>query len=331
VKFNNISINSIKTITVPQGKWTKIGQLSYIQGIIPNQTFGFVKDNWIYSYRLIVAQYPLVTKTMFFKQNIQTGQIVQLSTFDQNAHFILASGIVFVGNLVHFIGGEEYDTYTIACVNSHYVYDIDNDTWTKEADFPGVVRRSAATMVYNNKIYFGMGYKTPDYNNVNSAETDRNDMWAYDLQTKQWQQMATFPQDGRSHNASFSIGSKVYIVGGYDRITPQYSNWCYDAQTNTWTQKADFPGVGFEDPASFQIGQYGYVGLGTEGPYNSYTGPIISTNFFIYDPFNDKWTKISDLSYSSQYTTSGSNTQYGIIAGGFASYTSPQDIYTYTP
>jgi Kelch motif len=330
IKINNINISYIKKITLPPGKWTKVGQMSYAQLLFSTLTYGFVKDNWIYSYRLLPMAYPAVTTTQFIKQNIQTGQVVQLSTYGTNALFLLDQGIAITGNQVHFIGGEENDSTGIFCVNAHYVYDINTDTWTKEVDFPGSVRQNAVTLVYNNKIYYGLGYKIPDPNNHNSYETERNDMWSYDLQTKQWQKMTDFLQGGRIHNTAFSIGSKVYVVGGYDSRTPEQSTWCYDAQTNAWSQKADFPGAGFENAASFQTGQYGYVGLGTKGPYSG-GDPTVSFNFFRYDPTYDQWTQIPDLLYSSQYPIYGLDGKYGIIAGGFDPYTTEQDIYTYTP
>jgi len=328
IKLNNIIIPYTKNITLLAGKWTDVGQLSYAQVVIPHETFGFVKDGWIYSYRLLVKQYPEVTTTQFIKQNIQSGQVVNLTTFDSDT-FIFGAGIVYEGNLIHFIGGEEYDKHTTACVNSHYIYNTDNDTWTKVADFPGTVRTGAVTMLYNNKIYYGMGYRIGDPNNTNSAEADRNDMWTYDLQTRQWQQLAaTFPQDGRSHSTYFSIGSKIYMVAGYDRITPQHSTWCFDAQTNTWSQKADYPGPGYEDDISFQFGQYGYVGVGS---YETSGGPAGVNNFYRYDPVNDKWIRISTPVYTAFYMIAGANGQSGVIAGGFAPYGAPQDIYVFTP
>lgn len=128
------------------------------------------------------------------------------------------------------------------------------------------------------------------------------------------------------HNTYFSIGSKIFMVGGYDRFTAKQSTWCFDAQTNSWSQRADFPGPGFEDAASFQLGQFGYVGLGTEGPYDSYFGPTVSFNFFRYDPGSDRWTQIPDLNYNVQFAINGYANGYGIIAGGYGG----TDIYNYT-
>lgn len=333
LKFNNINLNFTKNISPPPGEWTKLSQvMSYTQDLFYQTTVGFVKDNWIYSYRYYPQNYPVQASTQFFKENIYTGEVIQLSLYDANAHFVYAPTIVMTGNEVHFIGGAENDLYSGACVNWHYIYNFDSDTWRREADFPGTVRKGGVAAVYNNKIYYGMGFNLPNYNNPNSSETERSDMWSYDLQTKQWTQLLTsFPDGARMHTGYFSIGSKIYMVGGYDRFVSEQSTWCYDAQTNAWTRKADFPGAGFEDPSGFQLGQYGYIGWGTEGPYDSYYGPTVAPDFFRYDPAADKWVAIGNLPYSVQYPIHGTNGKYLIAAGGFTAYTGHTDIYKYTP
>jgi hypothetical protein len=330
VMLNGLSLNFTKLITPPIGIWTNVGQMSYNQVLFSYLVVGFVKDDWIYSYRYLPQAYPVVTTTEFIKQNIHTGQVVQLSTYSQDAHYINSPGIACVGNKVHFIGGLENDRYNNACVNLHYVYDIDKDTWATEPAFPGSVRKSAATMVYNNKIYYGLGYILANTSVPESIETERGDMWSYDTQTQQWQQLANFPDFGRMHNANFAIGSKLYVVAGFNRFNAEQSTWCYDAANNTWAQKANFPGAGFEDPACFQIGNYGYVGLGTEGLEPGGVATV-SLNFFRYDSQKDQWTKLNDLAYYTQYAICGSDGKYGIIAGGFPVYGNAQDIYTYTP
>ncbi|MCE3260063.1 MAG: type sorting protein [Bacteroidetes bacterium] len=99
----------------------------------------------------------------------------------------------------------------------------------------------------------------------------------------QWVQKSNFGGSARSGGAGFTLGNKIYFVGGQDNF-PNQDVWEYDATGDTWTQKATFPG-GFRTGAStFTIGTKAYVGLGNNS--NLYFNDL-----WEYDQSTDTWTQ----------------------------------------
>ena len=82
----------------------------------------------------------------------------------------------------------------------------------------------------------------------------------------QWTAIA--PMDTGLHSpASFSIGTKIYIVVGdttsqffRGRLVP--TTWAYDTVAKTWARRAPFPGKLRIGAVGFSIGNKGYIGGG---------------------------------------------------------------------
>ena len=108
-----------------------------------------------------------------------------------------------------------------------------------------------------------------------------------------WTQKADFGGIERTGAASFTIGSKGYIVTGEKYENETYicnkDLWEYNPTTNIWSQKADFGGIGRYDAIGFSIGTKGYVGWGLIIPF-SYIN-----DFWEYDQVANIWTKKPDL------------------------------------
>jgi len=144
-----------------------------------------------------------------------------------------------------------------------------------------------------------------------------------------WNQIATFPGDGRQVPVRFALNGKGYIgVGGdkydlweYDPSTNVWTYkiscpvsgtgnssfatttkgyfvkgenlWQYDPVLNTWSSKANFPGEAEWGQFGFAVGNKGYVGTGVYYEDNGGGfGEYISTNeLWEYDELNDSWTQ----------------------------------------
>lgn len=84
-------------------------------------------------------------------------------------------------------------------------------------------------------------------------------------------------------NAGFSIGKKIYIVGGYQVASHVFE---YDTETDTWLLKNDFPGGNRNFAAGFSINGKGYIGTGDA---------FSQKDFWEYDPATDTWTQKADV------------------------------------
>ncbi|MEO5674793.1 MAG: kelch repeat-containing protein [Chitinophagales bacterium] len=144
-----------------------------------------------------------------------------------------------------------------------------------------------------------------------------------------WVQKANFPDTSRNNIATFSIGNKIYLVGGFlSNSTNTNDVWEYTPATNVWIQKANFPGYPARSEAvGFSIGNYGYVGLGG-------TGVGTKKDFWRYDPANDHWTKIADFPGGNRrtavaFTAAGK----GYVGTGFSNFLNngKKDFYSYDP
>ena len=79
----------------------------------------------------------------------------------------------------------------------------------------------------------------------------------------QWVQRAAFPGVSRAKAASFTIGNKIYVIGGISNsVVVLRDFWEYDKTTNSWSQKANFPGEERYGAATFVLNGRGYIATG---------------------------------------------------------------------
>jgi hypothetical protein len=122
-----------------------------------------------------------------------------------------------------------------------------------------------------------------------------------------WIKRSDFDGVARSDAASFSIGNKGYIVGGYDGKTRFNDLWEYNISQDFWTQKASFPGTARTNAIAFSLNDKGYMGTG-------YNGDIYFNDFWEYDPGSNVWTKKSNFGGSARSGAIG----FGINGNGYA-------------
>ena len=110
--------------------------------------------------------------------------------------------------------------------------------------------------------------------------------------------------------ASFSIGTKVYLVLGNKNF------WEWDQTTNIWTRKADYPGNSSGVAVSFSIGTKGYIGFGNDRIDG------LTNEFWEYDPSTNSWTQKASLPKSRGMAVGFSIGNKGYIGTGY------KDSYT---
>ena len=117
--------------------------------------------------------------------------------------------------------------------NNTWLYDPSTGNWEQKKPFPDMFRYGQSANLIDGKVYFFGGVS---YSGVVSS------MWIYDPVADSWQeenQKSSVPP-ARSHYASVSYGSKMWIIGGKVKEPIELNDtWSYDVTTNTWTEGND--------------------------------------------------------------------------------------------
>ena len=200
----------------------------------------------------------------------------------------------------------------------------DGTTWTtKLSTTPFGQYWPDYTFVIGNKGYFGYSF-------------DQNLLEEYNFDANTWADKTGFTGPARRGEATFSIGSKGYIVGGanYNNNTNYYVTWEYNQVTNSWAQKASFPfpAFGRTGAAGFTIGNKGYIvnGKSDLAPpnYDYYYNTLLQ-----YDQAANTWAiKASFPGNARSYTKTFVLGGLAYAGGGFhPSNDSFRDFYKYNP
>ena len=155
--------------------------------------------------------------------------------------------------------------------------------WSKQTNIPISGLDAAVSFTIGNKVYFGGGSGSLDFNEFDPA-------------TGKWTKKSNIPGVGveRGFGIGFSIGDKGYVGLGTDISSDnkiQYLKndlWQYDPATDKWSRKADLPGEARDGATCFVVNGKAYVGGGAGGT-NLYA------DFYEYNPVLDEWTQKSDL------------------------------------
>lgn len=199
----------------------------------------------------------------------------------------------------------------LSCITFSALY---SQNWTELSDCPGSGRFWAASFQINQVLYAGTG-RTEFSGNATE------DMWAYDIETDTWSQIADHPGGAREGCTGFSNGERGFIAFGSPFI--QFTNTIHEylPGSNEWVQKASCP-------ASFSY-SHGFV-----IDDNYYIGPENGTNkFYAYSIDNDSWEE------KAPYPGQDRRAQVAFAAGGrgyigmgaFVFGGSLNDFFAYTP
>lgn len=105
------------------------------------------------------------------------------------------------------------------------------------------------------------------------------------------------PEGGRANAVSFVIDNKAYVTLGRNALygSALKDCWEYNAHTDTWSKKADFPGTARVNAIAETVNGMGYAGLGYDPEKGVYTEGSILTDFWMYNPQRDTWTRKPDF------------------------------------
>ncbi len=207
---------------------------------------------------------------------------------------------IFVG-LADYNGDDTRDFKS----NQLKIKDLEEGSpWRTSTVSAGGIRSRAVVFTIGSYAYIGTGSNSAPLNTwvVYDPAADYENDQAYAWQTL----LANNPTTARVGAIAFSINGKGYFGLGKDHNDNETGNFLNDfweftpnadkPAEGTWIKKTNFPGAPRANAVAFVIGSQGYVGLGDniEGdPEGSYTGELFS-DFYRYDPFNDRWLKIRD-------------------------------------
>jgi N-acetylneuraminic acid mutarotase len=177
----------------------------------------------------------------------------------------------------------------IACSVSFFTY-AQNLTWTQEPSYHSPIFSNACFTI-GNDIYVMGGFKGPY---TGYPATMEHQVWDYNTTTNTWTQKANFPGEVTYGGKGFTIGTKGYLVSGWDSTgsgSGPNATWQYDPTIDSWTAKAAFPGSTRYTTATFAVGGKGYVACG----FSPYQNDVYS-----YDPVNDTWTQKANFPGASR-------------------------------
>ncbi|MDP4201513.1 MAG: IPT/TIG domain-containing protein [Bacteroidota bacterium] len=167
---------------------------------------------------------------------------------------------------------------------------------------------------YNNNgfVYNGKGYFL-EYNTLL--------MYEYTPSADSWKALSgdLFPGIRRNASVFITSGNYVYMIGGYNSLTPFGDLWRYDLINHTWIQKNNLP---FSSKFVTYFRLNGEIYVLTE-----------NQQLWKCDFDNEKYTRMHDFpaSFLSDfgYTFVLSNTVYAVIYGSTYRYVASTDSWTY--
>ncbi|WP_406684547.1 galactose oxidase [Seonamhaeicola sp. MEBiC1930] len=140
-----------------------------------------------------------------------------------------------------------------------------------------------------------------------SCSTDDEDSDEYG----NWVEGSSFDGDSRGNAVSFTIGTKGYLVTGYDGDDYLSDTWEYNSDEDYWVKKADFPGTERSGAVGFSMNGKGYIGTG-------YDGSDELKDFWEYDPDTNQWSQKADFGGTARYGAIGFAVNgYGYIGTGY--------------
>lgn len=155
---------------------------------------------------------------------------------------------------------------------------------------------SYGAMFYTG-LWDGVEVREPDWN-FNPTTTEFSSV---NVTTLQKIQRAPFPGTPVRHFISFAIGSKGYVMGGYDIVNKRMSDqfWEYDFIYNHWTNRGTMPGGARAGATVFVKDNLVYMMLGFDRVYWSDTNQDLVRRYkkdvFVFDAPTGFGAKVSDF------------------------------------
>jgi N-acetylneuraminic acid mutarotase len=160
--------------------------------------------------------------------------------------------------------------------------------WEVVAEGP---RRTGLAMVaYNNELYRIGGWEAKNAKGEKWDLYSTRDFAKFDAKTGQWQELTPLPQGRSSHDAAL-LGSKLYVVGGWEMKGKEESDWhdtawvCDLSQAKLEWKEIAKPGFSRRALAVAAHGGKIYAIGGMEDTTD------MTTAVNVYDPQSNAWSK----------------------------------------
>lgn len=179
----------------------------------------------------------------------------------------------------------------------------------------------------NHPITFtldGKGYVMTG-NTINNSLVFK-DVWRYDPQVNQWEEMPEFPGRARGYSYGVAYDGKAYVGFGLDPSSGFLRDlWTYDPSTEKWDQLPSCPCEARAHPAFVAVGGKIYIAAG-----GGASGDL--KDFWSYDIQDSTWTRLEDFPgpkrHHPYYFEIGEDVYVGFGHSGPNIY---KDLYRYQP
>lgn len=162
------------------------------------------------------------------------------------------------------------------------------DQWEVVAEGP---RRTGLAMVaYNDELYRIGGWEAKNAKGEKWELYSTRDFAKFDAKTGQWQELTPLPQGRSSHDATL-LGSKLYVVGGWEMKGKDESDWhdtawmCDLSESKLEWKEIAKPGFSRRALAVATVGGKIYAIGGMEDTTD------MTTAVNVYDPQSNVWSK----------------------------------------
>ena len=131
----------------------------------------------------------------------------------------------------------------------------------------------------------------------------------YDPVADRWSRVADIPEP-RHHAAVVAVGSKLYVIGGYDgiRFTPQSDVFVFDPATELWSRDISLPDPRGAHGAAVIDGAIYVVGGVTDGG--------VSADLLRWRPGEVQWQQLAAMPTSREHLAVASIGNELLVAGG---------------
>lgn len=199
--------------------------------------------------------------------------------------------------------------------------------WSQQTSLPfGGVSRHA--FVSDGADMYVIGGQT----NIRGVAELTNKLLRYNVGLDQWTELADIPGDGLSNTTAVRLGKKIFLPGGFNGDTSNYSNkhWVYDIATDFWQEAAPVPAALLPSAKMFAWSA-GAAGPGETSYYlsggiTSYPAldvdAVVLNNTYRYTPATNQWEAFQPMTAARYAHTSAwiSLANRGLcVAGGLTS------------
>jgi N-acetylneuraminic acid mutarotase len=219
--------------------------------------------------------------------NSQTGDWVQLNDFPGKARVGAVASVVgnhaYVG--LGYAGVHNIDMYSDSMyLKDFWKYYPTDDTWTRLADFPGIGRTGAVSIVHESEIYVFNGF-------INGPSN--REVWKYNPANDEWTRMNDYPSRHRYATVACTDGKRIFAGTGFNTLNN--NTWLeYIPSSDSWIKRKDMPDTGRINAVAFCVEGRFFVATGRY--YGGHlTGGHLKQDVVEYLPASDSWIRHTDF------------------------------------